>query len=229
MKAVSSLSAAALALGLAAGTASAQVSGIPVNYAPAATGVTVHAEYGRGLNDESGKINSIGGGVTLGLPMFQVGAALSYFGLKDTEPQEISFGGHAAYKLPLPPTTPVTLSVVAGLGYTSFDAGGNTLLVPAGVTLGIKVPSTSVDVMPWVSPQFRLTRVSNGTSESESSFGASGGVSIGLPVGVGFDLMLDWNRIPENAFGSTAPSANQISFGIGAHYLIQVPSLSGGM
>ena len=226
MKVVSSLSAVALALGLAV-PASAQLAGLPVNYAPVGTGVTIHGDIGRGLNDASGKITSVGGGITLGLPMFQVGAGVSYWGLKDTEPQEISFGGHAAYHLPLPPSTPVSLSIVAGIGIVSIDVGTESqsnIFVPAGVVLSVDVPSTSVGVTPWISPQFRYYRAGSvGTiaSSSESDFGVSGGLNITLPMGLGLSIVGDF----DNSGNGVDPA---FTIGGGLYYSINVPSLGGG-
>lgn len=225
MRAISSISAAALALGLIAVPASAQVAGMPVNLAPRGTGVTVHGEYGRGLNDQSGKTNSVGGGVVLGLPTFQVGAGASFFDFGDNGAEEISFGAHAGYALPLPPATPVSLSIVAGVGVTSFDVSATesatTIFVPAGVTVGFDIPSPTLSVTPWVSPQFRYTRTgetSVSPSFSNSDFGVSGGLNITLPVGLGFSGLLDYDNASE-AF----------LVGGGLYYAIQVPSLAPGM
>jgi hypothetical protein len=220
MKAVARFSVAALALGLVAAPASAQLAGLPVVYAPAGTGVTIGGMFGRGLNNDSGKFNSAGGMVTIGLPNFWVGAGASYFDfdvLKD-----ISFGGQAGYKLPLPPTTPVSVAIVAGASYMSNDLGGTlgsvkTLFIPAGASIGFNVPSASVAVTPWVSPQFRYMRVSNGGSASNSSWGVSGGVGIGLPMGVGFDLAVDYDGESKGFVG-----------GAGIHYTIKTPGLGGG-
>jgi hypothetical protein len=51
----------ALALGLTASVASAQMHGLPVYGAVGGVGVTIMGDYGRGLNDESGKTNYFGG------------------------------------------------------------------------------------------------------------------------------------------------------------------------
>jgi hypothetical protein len=219
MKAVARFSLAALALGLVAAPASAQLAGLPVVYAPASTGVTIGGMFGRGLNDDSGKFSSAGGMITIGLTSFWVGAGASYFDfdvLKD-----ISFGGQAGYKLPLPPSTPVSLGVVAGVSYMSNDFGlagdVKTLFVPAGLTIALNMPSTGVSVTPWASPQFRYVRVSNGTSASNSSWGVSGGVSVGLPVGLGIDLALDYDGESKGMVG-----------GAGLHYTIRTPGLGGG-
>jgi hypothetical protein len=219
MKAVARFSLAALALGLVAAPASAQLAGLPVVYMPAGTGVTIGGMFGRGLNNDSGKLSSAGGMVTIGLPTFWVGAGASYFDfdvLKD-----ISFGGQLGFKLPLPPTTPVTLGVVAGVSYMSNDFGTlgdrKTLFVPAGLAVAINVPSTSVAVTPWASPTFRYYRVSNGASASESNFGVSGGVSVGFPMGFGIDLAIDYDAESKGLVG-----------GAGLHYTIRTPSTGGG-
>ena len=230
MKAVSRSLFAALTLGLFAAPASAQVFGMPVDFRPVGTGVTIHGGIGRGVNDNSGKITSAGGGVTIGLPSFQIGAAVSRFGLADDEPQEISFGGHAAFKLPLPPATPVSLSIGAGIGVLSTDItpteSVTSIFVLVGLTLAINVPSPTLDVTPWISPQFRYSRTGEFTipvfgtvpSESNSDFGVSGGLSITLPMGFGFQGLFDYDNASE-AF----------TVGGGLHYAIAVPSLAPGM
>lgn len=236
MKAVTRFSLAALALGLVAAPASAQLAGLPVGYMPAGTGVTIGGTFGMGLNSDAENLSgdktmSAGGMVTIGLPAFWVGAGASYFDMSgDGALKDISFGGQAGYKLPLAPGGPVSVGLVAGVSYMSnSDFDFKTLFVPAGLTIAFNVPSTSVSVTPWASPQFRWTRVSNGGSASEASFGASGGISIGLPVGVGFDLSVDWNRIPADAFGDVgAPALNPILVGFGVHYTIKTPGLGGG-
>ena len=229
MKAVSRSLFAALTLGLFAAPASAQVAGMPVDFRPVSTGVTIHGGIGRGVNDNSGKFTSLGGGVTIGLPSFQIGAAVSRFGLADDEPQEISFGGHAAFKLPLPPATPISLSIGAGVGVVSQDFGTlsrTSIFVPVGLTLAINVPSPTLDVTPWISPQFRYSRTGEFTipvlgtvpSESNSDFGVSGGLSITLPMGFGFQGLFDYDNASE-AF----------TVGGGVHFTIAVPSLAPGM
>ena len=217
---VVSLSAVALALGALAVPASAQVAGLPVNYAPVPTGVTVHGTFGRGLNDNSGKANTIGGGVTLGLPTFQVGAAASYFDLDGAK--DISFGGHGMFSLPLPPATPVSIGIVAGVGIVSQDIpltteSVTTIFVPAGAVLSIDVPSPTLDVTPWISPQFRYSRTGSvGTlpSTSNSSWGVSGGLSLGLPMGLGFHVLGDYDG-----------NSEAFLVGGGVHFSVAVPSL----
>lgn len=224
---VVSLSAAALALGALAAPASAQQFGIPVDYAPAATGVTIVGTFGLqvkvpdllGVSPE--KQNAAGGMVTIGLPSFQISAGASYTNIgKTSDDEEISFGGSGMFTLPLPPGTPVTLGIVAGVGIMSVDVGTETqsnIFVPAGVVLSLDVPSPALDVTPWISPQFRYFRsgsVGVNPSAGNSDFGVSGGVRIGLPMGLGFHVLGDYDNASE-----------VFLVGAGLHFSITVPSL----
>jgi hypothetical protein len=219
MKVVARFSLAALALGLVAAPASAQLLGLPVVYAPAPAGITIGGMFGRGLNDASGKANSAGGMLTYGGPMFQVGAGASYFDFDLAK--TISFGGNAGVSLPLGPTLPVKILVVAGVSYASKD-GVKNLNVPAGVTFGFNVPSTSVTVTPWVSPQIRYSRIDpgTGTTFSNTDFGGSGGISIGLPMGLGFDVAVDYTNVS---------GGSPFLVGGGIHYTIKTPGAGSGM
>lgn len=214
MKVVSRFATAALALSFIGADAAAQVTGMPVNYAPVGSGVTLLGGVGRGVNNDSGKLTSLGGGVMVGMPTISFGADVSVADISGGK--NISFGGKVMYGLPLAPGAPVNLSLVAGVGVLSV--GGTTnIFVPAGVTLAFDVPSPSVNVTPWVSPQLRYFRTSGGGfSGSTSDFGVSGGVTITLPMGFGFQALVDYDN------GSSALTA-----GGGVHYSIPVPSLGG--
>ena len=207
MKTIVRISLGVLALGLVANEAAAQLAGLPVNYAPAAAGVTIGGMFGRGLNDASGKANSAGGMLSYGANMFWVGAGASYFDFDVAK--TVSFGGNVGVNLPLGPSLPVKIAIVAGAGYAS-KSGVKNMVIPAGVTLAFNVPSTSVSVTPWLSPQVRHLRTDPGTGTvSTTKFGGSGGLSVGLPMGVGFDLALDYTNIS---------GASPLLVGAGLHY-----------
>jgi hypothetical protein len=219
MKAVARFSLAALALGLVAAPASAQLLGLPVVFAPAPAGITIGGMFGRGLNTASGKANSAGGMFTYGGGMFQVGAGASYFDFDVAK--TISFGGNVGVNLPLGPSLPVKIMIVGGASYASKN-GVKNMFIPGGVTFGFNVPSTGVSVTPWVSPQVRYSRIDPGTGTTFSStdFGGSGGISIGLPVGVGFDLALDYTNVS---------GGSPFLVGAGIHYTIKTPGSGAGM
>jgi hypothetical protein len=210
MKLVSRISVAALALGLSAAPAAAQLAGLPVyNYAPAAAGVTVSGMFGKGLNDASGKTSSVGGMLTYGANMFWVGAGASYYDMSSGGYKEATFGGNVGINLPLGPDLPVKVAIVGGAGYGS-KSGVKDLFIPAGVTLALKVPASGISVVPWISPQFRYMREDdNGEVFSQSKFGGSGGISFGLPMGVGIDLTVDYTNIS---------GGSPFLGGVGLHY-----------
>jgi hypothetical protein len=194
--------------------------GNPVYFSPKqGVGLTIAGDYGRGLNDNSGKSNYFGGRATLGLPMFAItvggGSAKPEGGTSLT-----TFGADVAVTVLKGPAVPVTVSLQAGVG--SYKADPLTFMhIPVGAALAFNVKSPGASVEPWVAPRLDITRTSGtvGTisvSDTEMDIGASGGVNVGLPSGLGFHLALDWINI-ENA----AP----LTVGAGVHYTIKIPSL----
>jgi hypothetical protein len=216
MKVVTRISVAALALAAYTAPAAAQLFGLPAyNYAPAAAGVTVSGMYGRGLNDASGKANSAGGMLTYGANMFWVGAGASYFDFSTAK--VAGFGGNVGVNLPLGPSLPVKVAIAAGFGYAS-KSGVKNMTIPAGVTLALKVPASGISVVPWISPGMRYLRTDPGTGTwaSTTKFGGSGGISFGLPMGVGFDLAIDYTNIS---------GGSPFLGGVGLHYTFKTGSM----
>jgi hypothetical protein len=191
--------------------------GNPVYFTPPSTGLTIAGDFGRGLNNASGKANYFGGRLVLGLPMVTVGVGggtLRSGGSGVTE-----FGGHAGVKVFGLPASGVSISVQAGLGYVK-TGGITNLTIPAGVTLGFKPPSPGVSFEPWVNAGVRHLRQSGGAGPSASTtkMGASGGVNVGLPMGLGFHAALDYTNIS---------GGSPFLVGAGVHYKISVPGLGG--
>lgn len=217
----------ALALGLTASVASAQMDGLPVYGAVGGVGVTIMGDYGRGLNDDSFKTNYFGGRIELGLPMVNIYAGAGSVKAADEfvvgeNSSDIAFGGGLAVKLLKGPDAPVGVGVQAGLGYESQD-GVNFMRVPFGVLLAFNVPSTEVAVTPWILPRAEWERYSGEgfESQSEFGFGASGGLSIVLPMGLDFHAAIDWMTITWGDADALTP----LVVGVGASYHITVPSL----
>lgn len=186
--------------------ASAQFAFMPLDYSIAPAGVGVTVQYGRGLNDESLKQNSLSGAVTFGGTSFFAGAGVGYagaFGEGDFgKAEQINFGGRAGFKLPLAPGGPLTVAPVAGVNYWSNGdatvAGDveNALAVPVGVTLAFTPPSAGASIQPYVTPYFAWTRASiiGFDSQTDTGFGAAGGVKIGFGmfgIGVSGDYNFD--------------------------------------
>ena len=219
-------------LGLLATPALAQMLGNPVYFSPKqGVGLTIAGDFGRGLNDASGKTNYFGGRATLGLPMVAItaggGSAKPSGGTSLT-----SFGGDVAVTVLKGPMVPVTISLQGGAAYSSVTVLGTkikTLHAPLGAAVAFNVKSPGASVEPWVAPRVDITRTTlSGTGTSGSStdthVGASAGLNVGLPSGLGFHLGLDYIYI-KGAGAISSADVSPFVVGVGAHYTIKIPSL----
>ncbi|MCH7875631.1 MAG: hypothetical protein IH965_10085 [Gemmatimonadetes bacterium] len=228
MKVVSRFAVAALALGLVAGTAAAQFTNQPVYFSPAGgVGLTIAGNVGLGVNDDAKPVLgetplAYGGQATLGLPSFAITAGFAIFdpGGAGSE-TESNFVGNVAFKLPLPPTAPVSVSLQAGVGYIS-PTGFSQVSIPIGVGIALNVATPGVSVEPWVAPRVHIVSTSfdiaGVDSQTDVGFGVSGGLNLTLPVGFGGHVAVDWMTIGD-------PSVKPLLIGGGLHYRIAIPSL----
>jgi hypothetical protein len=224
---VGSIAVIALAMGLAAESASAQLAGNPVYAINPGVGITLAGDFGRGINDESGKTQFIGGRVILGVPMlsFWVGGGVwdprTTLGDKET-----ALGGGAAINLIKAPLLPVALTLQAGGSTLSCGDDCSDIHLVAGPALRINVPTPGIGIEPWIMPRVHFSRLSfGGESATQTGFGASGGININLPMGLGFHAALDFASLPEVEGLLAIPEATPLTGGIGIHYKIAVPSL----
>ncbi len=217
--------------------AAAQIFNQPVYHSPGhGTGVTLGADIGIGANDDAKLVAgetpvAYGGHITLGLPVVTITAGLSVVDPKGPLDTEVAFGGNLALTLFKAPMTPIVIDLQAGVGYVKFDAAGGALEnkivdVPIGVGLGINVPNPSVSFEPWIAPRIhlrnqRITVLGITADETKVGFGVSGGVNLGLPMGLGFHAAVDWMTI-DNAVGV---NLSPVVFGFVIHYKFNVPSL----
>ena len=96
-------------------SAAAQVFGSPFYAVPTgSSGVTVSGRYGRGLNDESGEFNYIGGRIDVSGP--DVSFWANGGPVVDVGDTDFTLGGGFAVKLPLAPAAPVHLTIQGGVG-----------------------------------------------------------------------------------------------------------------
>ena len=136
-----------IALGFVAGVApvQAQLTGI-VNYAVPVGGEApathLVGEYGRGLNEDSGKLNAF----ALAAGRTGVGGRGSVFvgaSMLDAPLESIySFGVVGAVGV-MQPTDPTQVSVQAGIGYSSPADGVTNWSVPVGIALQRSMPQAS--------------------------------------------------------------------------------------
>ena len=212
------LSAMVSVLGLLATPAFAQMIGNPVYFDQSGgVGVTLAADYGRGVNNASGKTSYFGGRATLGLPVLAitVGAGSAK---PSGVPSAMSFGGDVALNVVRDSTVPVKLALQAGAAYTSnyLGSGAQAWHVPAGAVLTFNVKSSSASVKPWVAPRLDYLNVSaGGIVEHRTEFGASAGLNVGLRTGLGFHVALDYLKVT---------GGSPFTVGAGIQYAIKVPS-----
>ena len=196
-----------------AATVEAQLTNVPVYSLPSmgdAPATFIAGGLGRGLNDNSGKINAfygaigrtgLGGSITAA-----VGASMV-----DFDPDsKYSFNVAAAVDV-MPLGESGQLTVQTGIGYISLATDVSTMNFPIGVALKTSVAAGSGSLTPWVMPRVHLARVDVlGTSSTETDFGVSGGASFTTAGGFGLHGALD--------ILATDPSI--MTFGVGLHYMI---------
>ena len=220
----------ALALGLVSGQATAQLHGNATYAITSGTGLTLFADYGRGMNDDAWKTNYFGGRVALGLPIVSLwagaGTTKADEVLDPGAESEMAFAGGAAINIVKGPLVPLFVALQANAGFLSEEGYGSSLYVPIGLVVAINVPAPTIDITPWVMPRAELQRFSpdQGDSQSEFGFGFSAGLNVTLPTGFGFHLAGDWLTIDDVTGVATGKVKPGIISG-GIHYKIAIPSL----
>ena len=220
----------ALAMGLTAEATSAQLAGNPVYAINPGVGVTLNGDFGKGLNDASGKGNFMGARVVLGVPMVSFWVGLGQYDSYDPDPalqaaaifdKEITLGGGAAINLIKAPLLPVALTLQVGGATVGCGADCSNLNVVAGPALKINIPTPGVGIEPWIMPRVHMTRISSGgESTTQTGFGASGGLNINLPMGLGIHAVVDFANFPEKTTGIELFDLDQHRLKINAAMLI---------
>lgn len=227
------LSAAVLALGLVAFPVAAQVPNNPVYFSPkGGVGLTINGDLGVGANDAAKQFAPgetplfYGGRAVLGLPLITVGVGAGIYAPGGAADNEVTFQGTVAYKL-IP--MPVAVSIQAGAGYVKLGSGLSEATIwnfPIGVGIALNVPSPALSVEPWIAPRVQFSRASIGSASStETHFGASAGVNLGLPMGLGFHAAVDYLAVSSDIPGVSSSDVSPLVVGVGVHYKISVPGL----
>jgi hypothetical protein len=237
---VAGLGVLALALGIA-NLAEAQLAANPVYVSPKApTGLTLAADFGTTLSSEvsgvtSGvKPNHVGLRATLGLPFLAIGVGAGQLNRDVTgADKEMQFAGNLGLKIFSPPLVPVGIGLSAGAGYLQVGSGATAVKyvsVPLGVGIAVKPPSPSVSFEIWGSPRVQLNAVSAPTGKrTQAGIGASGGINIGMPMGLGLHVAADWTSMSAKAAAGTGsltlPKTQTLVLGLGIHYTFTIPGL----
>lgn len=168
------------------------------------------ATYGRGLNENSGEADAFGISLGTAEGRFSFSASLGYI---SEDPGDYTAGASIGVDLNTGPGP--RFSIQGGVGWIDFDFFDDTvtfLRFPIGLALKQRIEGESATVIPWVMPRLNLVRASGGgESETESDFGASGGVSITMTSGLGFHAALD---------GLFHEGESAWELGLGLHYVL---------
>ena len=223
--------AAVLVMGVLADPASAQLDGNPVYAINPGVGVTFAADFAGGLNSGSGKAHYFGGRVVVGVPTVSFWAGAGRVDMRNPDPtvddKEITIGGGAAINLIKAPVFPVALTVQVGGATASCGSDCSDVYLIAGPALKVNLPTPGVGVEPWVMPRVHLSRRrESAETVMRTGIGASGGLNVSLPIGLGIYAAVDLARFPARNSGTlTVLKATPMTAGIGIHYKIAVPSL----
>lgn len=214
-----------LALSLVGDQVAAQLAANPVYMSPKGpNGLTLGFDFGTTVStDLADKANHIGGRAILGLPFVKlgVGGGMWDAGSPGAD-KEFQFSGTAAISLFSPPLVPVGIQAQVGAAYLS--AGGGALKafnVPLSIGVGVKPPTPGVSLELWGAPRFQITRseftvLGTSVSSTDTGVGASAGVNLGMPTGLGLHAALDMLNMN---------SSTTIVLGVGLHYTFTLPGI----
>ena len=214
---------AALLLLVGAGAAEAQVSGMPVVNSGVTRGFGIALDAGI-PNDHAGGGYAVGATAGLGLGPLGFTARVSRFS-PDLTDELWSGGATANYKIFGGPLVPLAATLQAGAGYASPDIACvppgacdvSEWRFPIGLGISFTLPNPALAIKPWIAPRVDITRLSlDGSSETETEFGISGGVELNMLTGFGLQAAYDLTRRDGGSPGI---------FSAGLHYNFRIPGL----
>ena len=217
---------AVAAASLLAVPARAQVLGLPVYGAGVSSGISLNADYGFDTFEPgSAKAKTIGltGGVALG----PLGVTATY---ASTNPEgagnnQTSFGATANMKVFGGPLIPISVNAQVGAGYWVLKGAGplgqdlKNVNIPVSLGIALNIPTPGVSIKPWIAPRMQYTRSTGGVDNSQTKFGISAGVNLGLIGGINGRIAYDQISLNNNV-------KNKI-FSIGLGWNFNVPVVPG--
>lgn len=215
---------AVLVLGLLAAPASAQLASNPVYPSFVGSGVSLKADLGGGVNEESGKANYIGGRLVVDVSIVSVWSAVGYIDGRVSDlavdDKEIAVGGGAALNFIGTAASPVAFGLNVGGGTVGCGTECRFLDIVAGPALKLNSPTTGFGIEPWVMPRVHVSRMAfRGTSVTQMGLGGSVGVIVELAARLGFHAALDFASFPTKVTQAlTVPETAPVHVGCGLHY-----------
>jgi opacity protein-like surface antigen len=210
----------ALAAVVLAAPASAQVAGLPVFNSGVNSGISLNADFGF-PNDDAGKGKAMGltGGLALG-PIGVTGTIARR--TPDGLDGQTWLGATANLKVFGGPLIPVSVNAQVGLGYGVVKDGSpvpgedlKIVNVPVGLGFALNIPTPGLSIKPWVAPRMQYTRTSGAADDSETNFGISAGVNLGLIGGINGRVAYDYIKADDLKPGT-------LSVGLGWNFNVPV-------
>jgi hypothetical protein len=212
---------AAAALAAGAGSAEAQVRGIPVYNAGVPRGIGVYGDVGFS-NDEAGGGTAYAVTGRGGFGPFGATAMLSSYNPDGPAGSDLSVGATANYRVFGGPLVPLAVTLQGGIGYAKPENGvlpdQTELRFPIGVGFALTIPNPVLAIKPWLAPRLDIVRRSGDgfDAQTDSEFGLSGGLELNTLGGFGIHATYD---------AIFAEGGTPGVFGIGAHDTFRVPGL----
>ena len=206
------------ALLLAPGAARAQVLGLPVFNSGVSKGLGLMGDVGF-PNDDSNLQTTYGATATLGLGLLGFSASVARSGIESTDRDFTSVGGTANLKVLGGPLIPLAVTLQGGASYAEIADGVNHLHIPIGLGFTLTIPSVAVAIKPWLAPRIEITRISGDNvfdTDTDTSFGLSGGIDFNLINGLGFRAAADY---------VDGDGGSPTIFSVGAGYSFRIPGL----
>jgi hypothetical protein len=197
----------------------AQVRGIPVYNNGVPTGIAIYGDVGF-PDQQAGKGTAFAVSGRAGFGPFGATAMLATFNPEGPGDNDISVGATLNYKIFGGPLIPLSVTLQGGIGYSKPNVGllpgdEDELRFPVGLGFALIIPNPALAIQPWLAPRLDIIRVSGGgLSDTETSFGLSGGVELNLLSG--FGLHAAYDRV-------FTDGGDPSVFGFGAHFAFRIP------
>jgi hypothetical protein len=148
---------AAVLLGVTVTPATAQLNSIPVYTSPkGGTGISVFADYGKGLNEESGQNRALAARAVIGLAMLQLGAGIGTVNPEIAGERQDSFQwmATAALRLIGGGVMPLAVNIQIGYGRVEIAQDSTEVSIPISVGVGLSPPIPGFSLELWAAPRY---------------------------------------------------------------------------
>jgi len=197
-----------------AGSANAQLPGIPVYNTPVPSGFAVGLDVGFPSSSTGlGTSYAISG--AFGTGPFGFTGSIGGTKVEAINKTEVTLGGTANWKVFGGPLVPLAVNLQAGVAYWRGAFDSDNLRVPVGVGVVLTIPTPGMAIKPWIAPRLDYSQVKvTGSSTDATEFAFSIGLDLAFLNGLGVRAAYDWQKLD----GSTLST-----IGVGLNYSFRKP------